>query len=232
MPTLGASREADPDTYLHRIGRTGRFGRRGVAINLIQVIPPLRFEGIREGEARLVPPPPPPRFPSFLYSLVGKKCAKCDWRGIPRRTWGACPRCAIELRRYSGVHHVFYEERWWRFDIFPQRLGFHLQSTAGTSDVKRVARSKVTSRLASRIIVYLYHETAHCLPTPALTPNSSLPKDEDGYRVLENIDRHFSPEVSMVRHASPEVEALEKIIVEESKKRVVNRDSFQGPTGT
>ncbi|CAM9320103.1 unnamed protein product [Ascophyllum nodosum] len=92
MPTLGASREADPDTYLHRIGRTGRFGRRGVAINLIQ--------------------------------------------------------------------------------------------------------------------------------------------DEDGYRVLENIDRHFSPEVSMVRHASPEVEALEKIIVEESKKRVVNRDSFQGPTGT
>ncbi|CAM9627740.1 unnamed protein product, partial [Hapterophycus canaliculatus] len=37
MPTMGYSREADPDTYLHRIGRTGRFGRRGVAINLIQV---------------------------------------------------------------------------------------------------------------------------------------------------------------------------------------------------
>lgn len=38
MPTLGSSIQADPDTYLHRIGRTGRFGRRGVAINLIQVM--------------------------------------------------------------------------------------------------------------------------------------------------------------------------------------------------
>lgn len=37
IPTLGYSREPDPDTYLHRIGRTGRFGRRGVAINLVQV---------------------------------------------------------------------------------------------------------------------------------------------------------------------------------------------------
>ena len=37
VPCLGFSKEADPDTYLHRIGRTGRFGRRGVAINLIQV---------------------------------------------------------------------------------------------------------------------------------------------------------------------------------------------------
>lgn len=37
IPTMGYSREADPDTYLHRIGRTGRFGRRGVAINLVQV---------------------------------------------------------------------------------------------------------------------------------------------------------------------------------------------------
>lgn len=27
--------EADPDTYLHRIGRTGRFGRTGVAISFI-----------------------------------------------------------------------------------------------------------------------------------------------------------------------------------------------------
>ena len=27
--------EADPQTYLHRIGRTGRFGRVGVAVNLI-----------------------------------------------------------------------------------------------------------------------------------------------------------------------------------------------------
>ena len=27
--------EPDFDTYLHRIGRTGRFGRKGTAINLI-----------------------------------------------------------------------------------------------------------------------------------------------------------------------------------------------------
>lgn len=37
MPTLGRSGHPDPATYLHRIGRTGRFGRRGVAINLIAV---------------------------------------------------------------------------------------------------------------------------------------------------------------------------------------------------
>jgi ATP-dependent RNA helicase DDX19/DBP5 len=27
--------EADPETYLHRVGRTGRFGRPGCALNLI-----------------------------------------------------------------------------------------------------------------------------------------------------------------------------------------------------
>jgi len=27
---------ADPETYLHRVGRTGRFGRKGVALNLIE----------------------------------------------------------------------------------------------------------------------------------------------------------------------------------------------------
>lgn len=26
---------ADPETYLHRVGRTGRFGRKGIALNLI-----------------------------------------------------------------------------------------------------------------------------------------------------------------------------------------------------
>jgi ATP-dependent RNA helicase DDX19/DBP5 len=26
----------DPETYLHRVGRTGRFGRKGVALNLIE----------------------------------------------------------------------------------------------------------------------------------------------------------------------------------------------------
>ncbi|CAM9772432.1 unnamed protein product [Scytosiphon promiscuus] len=89
MPTMGYSREADPDTYLHRIGRTGRFGRRGVAINLVQ--------------------------------------------------------------------------------------------------------------------------------------------DDAAFQVLQEIDRHFSPNASMVRHASPDVEELEKIIVEESKKRVENRDLAVGP---
>lgn len=32
---VDASGEADCETYLHRIGRTGRFGKSGVAINLI-----------------------------------------------------------------------------------------------------------------------------------------------------------------------------------------------------
>lgn len=27
--------EADCETYLHRIGRTGRFGKKGIAINLV-----------------------------------------------------------------------------------------------------------------------------------------------------------------------------------------------------
>lgn len=29
------SREIDLETYLHRVGRTGRFGDRGIAINLV-----------------------------------------------------------------------------------------------------------------------------------------------------------------------------------------------------
>jgi len=29
------TREPDYDTYLHRIGRTGRFGKKGIAINLV-----------------------------------------------------------------------------------------------------------------------------------------------------------------------------------------------------
>lgn len=28
--------KADCETYLHRIGRTGRFGKRGIAINLVE----------------------------------------------------------------------------------------------------------------------------------------------------------------------------------------------------
>lgn len=32
---LTKDRQADPETYLHRIGRTGRFGRKGAAINFV-----------------------------------------------------------------------------------------------------------------------------------------------------------------------------------------------------
>ena len=28
--------EPDMETYLHRIGRTGRFGRKGIAINMVE----------------------------------------------------------------------------------------------------------------------------------------------------------------------------------------------------
>jgi superfamily II DNA/RNA helicase len=34
MP-MDTDRNPDPDTYLHRIGRSGRFGRKGCAINLV-----------------------------------------------------------------------------------------------------------------------------------------------------------------------------------------------------
>jgi ATP-dependent RNA helicase DDX19/DBP5 len=32
---MADGREADPETYLHRIGRTGRFGRVGVALTFV-----------------------------------------------------------------------------------------------------------------------------------------------------------------------------------------------------
>ncbi|KAH7068155.1 P-loop containing nucleoside triphosphate hydrolase protein [Paraphoma chrysanthemicola] len=35
VPTMADGREADPETYLHRIGRTGRFGRVGVALTFV-----------------------------------------------------------------------------------------------------------------------------------------------------------------------------------------------------
>lgn len=36
IPMKGASKtEGDPETYLHRIGRTGRFGRVGVSISFV-----------------------------------------------------------------------------------------------------------------------------------------------------------------------------------------------------
>ncbi|KAJ3315534.1 RNA helicase required for poly(A+) mRNA export, partial [Gonapodya sp. JEL0774] len=35
LPVLDGRGAADPETYLHRIGRTGRFGRTGVSINFV-----------------------------------------------------------------------------------------------------------------------------------------------------------------------------------------------------
>lgn len=35
LPTGATGVDADPETYLHRIGRTGRFGRKGIAINFV-----------------------------------------------------------------------------------------------------------------------------------------------------------------------------------------------------
>jgi len=35
LPTDKTNTEADPESYLHRIGRTGRFGTKGIAINLV-----------------------------------------------------------------------------------------------------------------------------------------------------------------------------------------------------
>jgi len=43
-----------PETYIHRVGRTGRFGAEGIAVSLI---------GNRE--VRVFPPSFPPSFPSF-----------------------------------------------------------------------------------------------------------------------------------------------------------------------
>lgn len=39
---MANGRDADPETYLHRIGRTGRFGRVGVALTLIHDEPSWR----------------------------------------------------------------------------------------------------------------------------------------------------------------------------------------------
>ena len=46
------------ENYLHRIGRSGRFGRKGVAINFGSLRGALR--GVAPG---LTPPPPTPRSP-------------------------------------------------------------------------------------------------------------------------------------------------------------------------
>ena len=37
VPTMqnGKHREGDPETYLHRISRTGRFGTKGIALTLL-----------------------------------------------------------------------------------------------------------------------------------------------------------------------------------------------------
>lgn len=40
---VNASGDADCETYLHRIGRTGRFGKNGIAINLVDSEKSLRI---------------------------------------------------------------------------------------------------------------------------------------------------------------------------------------------
>eukprot|EP00959_Pyramimonas_sp_CCMP1952_P074160 1549759-Pyramimonas_sp.AAC.1 len=35
LPAKGRRGEPDMETYMHRIGRTGRFGLRGLAVNLV-----------------------------------------------------------------------------------------------------------------------------------------------------------------------------------------------------
>lgn len=35
LPTDQYDQNADPETYMHRIGRTARFGRKGIAINFV-----------------------------------------------------------------------------------------------------------------------------------------------------------------------------------------------------
>ena len=35
LPVIHGSGQADCETYLHRIGRTGRFGKTGLAINMV-----------------------------------------------------------------------------------------------------------------------------------------------------------------------------------------------------
>ncbi len=67
------------ENYIHRIGRSGRFGRKGVAINFVTAVNspslrPLRVRGLqpmavspRASRAPLVPPTPPP--PPLIYSL-------------------------------------------------------------------------------------------------------------------------------------------------------------------
>ena len=35
VPTIDKGKQADVETYLHRIGRSGRFGHLGLAINFI-----------------------------------------------------------------------------------------------------------------------------------------------------------------------------------------------------
>ena len=41
--------KADCETYLHRIGRTGRFGKRGLAINLIEGPEAMKVKRNRNG---------------------------------------------------------------------------------------------------------------------------------------------------------------------------------------
>lgn len=63
------------------------------------------------------------------------------------------------------------------------------------------------------------------LPSP---PRASFYQDHSSFMILQEIERHFAPGESMVRQAPTDVEELEKIIVEESRKRVAVIDPIIG----
>ena len=59
----------DSDTYLHRVGRTGRFGTLGIAITLVT----------QDEQARLLEEFAPEFQTVIEYDLIWQIMLKCDW---------------------------------------------------------------------------------------------------------------------------------------------------------
>jgi len=47
LPSIYNTDKVDLPTYLHRIGRTGRFGRNGIAINIISIENAIEYDWIK-----------------------------------------------------------------------------------------------------------------------------------------------------------------------------------------
>ena len=61
MPDVTETGEADFETYLHRIGRTGRFGRTGLAFNMVDSDRSMHMlRSIEQHFSSLTPPHPLP----------------------------------------------------------------------------------------------------------------------------------------------------------------------------